>query len=380
MDTDVQTMTAKDNYTLYGWHLSYFSGKTRAYLRYKRIPHRDKAVDAYTLMRRIPRKTGATVMPVVVTPDGIWLQDTTEIIAALEQRFPQPAIFPTTPRQHAAVLLLEAWADEFWIPMAMHYRWSYPENYALFEHDAGRALLPHLPGVLQRRLARFTADRLRGFLPTVGVVESQFELMERWTEHLLDSLETHFQQHPYLLGGRPTLADFALVGPMYAHLNRDPAPKRLLLDPRPALQSWVERVHDGAPAAGNLLADDALPDTLGPVFASVFGEFLPYVGAIREQVAARAAAAADDDGQGKKPRLPRTLKPVDLPLLGERFTRRALPYTLWMVQRIRDQVAGWPTADRDAVDAWFAEQGAISLSAADLGPALRRAAVKAEFA
>ncbi|HEY9544994.1 MAG TPA: glutathione S-transferase N-terminal domain-containing protein, partial [Solimonas sp.] len=59
-------------YVLHGWHLSYFSGKTRAYLRYKGVPFDDHAVDALTLMRRIPAKTGAMVMPVVVTPEGEW--------------------------------------------------------------------------------------------------------------------------------------------------------------------------------------------------------------------------------------------------------------------------------------------------------------------
>ncbi|MBK6559244.1 MAG: hypothetical protein IPG16_19255 [Comamonadaceae bacterium] len=37
---------------------------------------------------------------------------------------------------------MEAWGDEWWIPMAMHTRWTYPENYALFEREAGSALLP----------------------------------------------------------------------------------------------------------------------------------------------------------------------------------------------------------------------------------------------
>ena len=39
-------------YVLHGWHLSYFTGKTRAYLRYKNVPFVDHAVDAVTLMRR----------------------------------------------------------------------------------------------------------------------------------------------------------------------------------------------------------------------------------------------------------------------------------------------------------------------------------------
>jgi len=149
-------------YVMQGWHLSYFSGKTRALLQYKNVPFIDHEVDALTLMWRIPKKTGATVMPVVVTPEGEWLQDTKDIAEVIEQRFPQGTTLPETPRQRIAALLIEAWADEWWIPPAMHYRWVYPENYALFEHDASRAKFISTKGAGppverdQLRLHRFT--------------------------------------------------------------------------------------------------------------------------------------------------------------------------------------------------------------------------------
>src|SRR5699024_2999353 len=148
----LQTRTPRPmrSYIFYGWQLSYFSGKLRAYLRYKGIPFQDRAVDAITLMRRIPRHTGEVVMPVVITPQGEWLQDTTHIIEVLDRRFPERPTLPETPRKRLAALLIEAWADEFWIPPAMHYRWSYPGNYPLFEREAGRALLPWIPSTLRK--------------------------------------------------------------------------------------------------------------------------------------------------------------------------------------------------------------------------------------
>jgi glutathione S-transferase len=86
-------------YILYGWHLSYFTGKARCYLRYKKIPFIEKPVDFYTLTRRIKRHTGAVVMPVVVTPEGEWLQDTSLIIDRLEERFPAKSVVPMRPIQ-----------------------------------------------------------------------------------------------------------------------------------------------------------------------------------------------------------------------------------------------------------------------------------------
>ena len=125
---------------LYGWQLSYYTGKLRSYLRYKGIPFDEREVDLLTLVWRIKRKTGEVVMPVLVTPEGEWLQDTSAIIDRLELQQPQPAIAPAGPVQRFASSLLEAWGDEWWVPIAMHTRWSYAENYALFEREAGHSL------------------------------------------------------------------------------------------------------------------------------------------------------------------------------------------------------------------------------------------------
>ncbi|HVT36549.1 MAG TPA: glutathione S-transferase N-terminal domain-containing protein, partial [Nevskiaceae bacterium] len=124
-------------YTLYAWPMSYYSGKSRAYLRYKAVPHAEKPLRIWTF-RKVKRKTGATVMPVVVTPDGDWLQDTSHIMDVLEPRFPRAPVLPATPRQRVAALILEAWGDEFWLPSAMHYRWSFPENFrTVFQPEGG---------------------------------------------------------------------------------------------------------------------------------------------------------------------------------------------------------------------------------------------------
>ncbi len=357
----------RDTYTFYGWHLSYFSGKTRAYLHYKGIPFVDKAVDAYTLMKRIPAKTGATVMPVVVTPQGEWLQDTTHIVEVLEKRFPEKPVVPGTPRQRIAAELIEAWADEWWIPTAMHYRWSYPENYPLFRNDAGRGLLPWAPAPLRNRLADYAANKMRGYLADVGVRPEQFEQLESWTESMLDALEKHFGEHDYLFGGAPTIADFALVGPMYGHLGRDPAPLRDLVQPRPHLQAWIQRVHEGQAASGSLLADDAIAPTLDPIFHSVFHEFMPMGMAIRDAIIEAQATLSP-----RRKRLPRSLGRIEFPMAGKPFSRNALPYIMWMLQRVQNDYRALPEGEQLVVQDWLGQQDAAGILDADFGPELIR--------
>lgn len=363
-------------YLLYGWQLSYFSGKARAYLRYKQIPFREKEVDGYTLMRRIPRKTGSSpVMPVVVTPEGEWLQDTTHIIETLEGRFPAPSVYPESTALRVLAQLLEAWADEWWIPIAMHYRWSYPENEALFLKEAGRALLPFAPGFVQRRLARRPATLLKSYLPGVGVVPEQFALMEAWTEAMLDALDQHFASHDFLLGGRPCVADFALIGPLYAHLARDPWPQRALIAPRPHLHAWVARTHAGAQGEGALFDIAALPATLQPILHALRDEFLPMVLGIRDAVVRHAESAA-----GQKPRLPRSLEAIDFPMADGRFRRLAMPYTLWMMQGVQRGYLALDEAQRAALCAAIGGGAAAEALAADMGPPLQRTGLRVRWA
>lgn len=358
-----------DAYTLYGWHLSYFTGKALCYLRYKRVPHQHKAVDMVTLMWRIQRKTGAAVMPVLVTPQGEWINDSSRIIDHVEASEPGPSIHPATPVQRFASYLMEAWGDEWWIPLAMHTRWTYPENYALFEREAGSALLPLLPGFAQRRAVKRVATTLRGMLPAVGVRAEQFAVMDRWMAGMLDLLDGHFAQHRFLFGDRPTLGDFGLVGSMYGHLGRDPWPARELVAPRPHLHAWIARMaspeqSSGAPSAPALLARDQIPATLTPVFQAMAREFVPLLEGINQQV--RAKLADWPPGQ----LLPRRLDDVEVPMGAGRFRRAALPYSLWMAQRTLDIYRGMKAVEQQQVGGWLASIGGEQLLALDI-PRLR---------
>ncbi len=113
----------KQEYTLHGWHLSYFSGKTRGYLNFKNLDFKDKDVNAYDLMYRIPKKTGAMVMPAIQTKQGEWLQDSSIIMEELDKRHPESCVTPSTPKQLMAAMLLEAWLDEmvdsYWYALSL---------------------------------------------------------------------------------------------------------------------------------------------------------------------------------------------------------------------------------------------------------------------
>jgi hypothetical protein len=277
-------------------------------------------------------------------------------------------VVPQTPKQQMVSLLLEVWLDEWWIPIGMHYRWSYPENYDLFIHDASTALLPYFPNFIRKPLAKKIARGLQDFLPRVGVRPEQVGAIESWTDNMLDVFENHFSQHAFLFGDKPSIADFALLGPLYGHLNRDPAPKRDLLDPRPNLQNWVERCHAGEGKDGSYLANDEIPATLTPIFEAIFTEFYPMIDSIKEKLTTYTEKKEKKSGD----LIARSVGEANTTMNGKAFSRGALPYTLWMMQRMQNKFAQLNDSDKDSVNDWTAQFNQAGIMQKDLGPKLKR--------
>ncbi|MEW6270424.1 MAG: glutathione S-transferase family protein [Thermodesulfobacteriota bacterium] len=326
-------------FRFYGSEVSYFTGKVRPALRVKRIPHADIVATPRVYREVIRPRTGLGFIPVVVTPEGDTWQDTSEILDALEARFPEPALYPQKPLQRVVAYLWELYADEFLIAPALHYRWSFPESVTKARADfAATNGDPEMAGKF--------ADRMSSVLPGVGVVPETIPAFEAHVAELLDDLERHLERHPYLLGGKPSLADCALMGPMYAHLYLDAVPGRMLRERALRTCHWIERMnHPDPDDMGDWLAGDAVAETMRPMLARMARDAGPYV---LDTVRAFEEWADQHRADGDEP--PRGVGFHQTTLRGIGFGRYTSPYTLWMLQRVLDAYrALWP-GDRAAVD------------------------------
>src|SRR5262249_13475918 len=154
--------------------------------------------------------------------------------------------------QRVVSYLWELYCDEFMILPGLHYRWSFPESEAKARADFAATTGD------ARRADRFAAA-IKGNTPMVGVLPETIPAIEAHTRELLALLEAHFVEHPYLLGGRPSLADCSLMGPLYAHLYLDAVPSRLLREIAPRVCHWIERMnHPDPDSHGEWLSGDAI--------------------------------------------------------------------------------------------------------------------------
>ena len=306
-------------FLVYGMQASWYTGKIRPYLRYKGIRFVEKLPTAFTWYVTIKRRCGDSTMPVLVTPEGEWLQDTSIIIERLEDRFPEPAVVPREPVQRFVAHLIELWADEFWQASGLYTRWKDPANYPAWADEIGRAFAPGLPGFVQRRVAGVPARQMRAYLPTLGASPEQVPLLERWTERQLDALDAHFATLPFLLGTRPAIADFGLMGPLAGHLYFDVGSRRSYLEPRPHVYAWVRRMNDLTPRQGEFSGDDGIPGTLTPVLRSIFDEMVPYLAGATDHVRELYSRLAPGE------RLPRLCGLVEFPLAADATAGHACP-------------------------------------------------------
>lgn len=330
------------SYELYGAEASYFTGKVRAYLRYKGIAFSEILASREVYRDVILPRVGWPVIPIVVTPDGETLQDSSDIIDALEVRFPQGPVYPATARQRLAALLLEVYGDEWLKIPAMHYRWTKNRDFAVAEF--GKISAPELAGEAQRKAGEEAAKRFAGALPYLGATPETAGAIEKSYEALLADLNAHFSSNAFLLGTRPSIGDFGLIGPLYAHQYRDPASGELMKSTAPHVVGWVERMMaPPRPTGGEFQANDQVPETLLPVLARMMREFLPVLDSTVRHLSAWVAERNDIAPHTK---VPRAIGTHEFTLEGVTGTRAIYPFELFMLQRPLDHLRALSEADR----------------------------------
>ncbi|GAB1268602.1 hypothetical protein NBRC116493_18550 [Aurantivibrio infirmus] len=315
---------------LFGSPISYYTGKVRAYLNFKKIPYTEVLSSTEVFQKTLLPRIGFPIIPVVITEDDTTLQDSTEIIDYLERLYPEPSIYPETPLQRFIALLLEVYGDEWLVIPAMHYRWNIPENYQYALRQFGATAEPRATAEEQLAIGMDRSAKFSGMVPRLGVTEKNRSAIEASYLQFLKDFEAHLLQHNYLLGSRPSIGDYGLIGPLYAHLYLDPASGKIMEENAPKVVEWVKRVHESQDFDGEFLADDEVPNTLIPLLARMFDEHIPVLMSTARQV----EIWAKENPRERK--IPRSIGMHEFTVEGVTEERSIAPANLWMWQRPYD--------------------------------------------
>jgi glutathione S-transferase len=350
-------------YILIGTDSSQFAGKARSYLRWKAIAFDEKVATPEVYRDIIEPRVGFAVVPVLLTPDNQTLQDTADIIDYIERAEPGPSAYPGGPVQKLVSLLLELYADEWLVIPATHYRWTY--NEAWITEDLGRTASPNASREEQTRIGQVIAAPLKDSIPRMGVSEETISGIEAHYEGFLADYSAHLRRTPFVLGDRPSLGDFALFGPLYGPLFRDPASGERMRTMAPVVAAWVERML-AAKSGGELLPDDEIPPTIHPILKRQMTEQLPVL--VQSAEALREWSLV----QPKGARVKRSLGTHEFTIGGRRGERSIMSFSLFRLQRVQDHYRSLSGADRQRADELLEAVGGKALATLELPVRLDR--------
>ena len=242
--------------------------------------------------------------------------------------------------------LLELFGGEGLLRPAMHYRWDFDDtNVEFLSKDFSAALAVGADDATRDAVFAFASERMRGATAAFGVTEELVPEIERSYEEFLDLFDAHLAGSPYLLGGRPTIADYGFFGPLYAHLARDPYPSVLMKQRAQRVWRWVERMHapvldasEYGDCSEDLFAGDAVPDTLRALLSYIGDEYLDeamaQVAAVDGWLAEHPEVADGEVVLGKPKR--RLSGTTTFAWRGQDMTVAVVPYRMFLIKRVQD--------------------------------------------
>lgn len=263
---------------VHGLRISYYTGKMEAYLRYKEIPY-DFVVLTRARMGLLKAKTGAAQMPAIELPDGRFMTDTTPMITWFEEQYPDNPVVPKDPMMKFFSYLLEDYAEEWMWRPAMHYRWSYKTDRMHLSRKIVDELMAEEsgPAFLKRMFIR--RRQHVEYVKRDGVDKNTWDHVESIYLNTLDRLEAIFATRPFLLGDRPTLADFGFFASMFRHFSQDPTASDIMRIRAPGVFAWQARLWNARASATKGHELHELPSDLHSMLDDIGEAYLPYLNA-----------------------------------------------------------------------------------------------------
>jgi glutathione S-transferase len=216
------------------WHIavSHYSEKARWALEYKSVAHvrRTPPPGMHIPIAYVLSRGQAFTLPILEL-DGTRFADSTDIIAALERRFPEPALYPEDPDERRRALALEDWFDEELAPyvrrLGFYELRRDPELLADIARSAAPELAARFGPMLVPYTRMFVGRRYRAS-DAPGAEHARERILAA-----LDHLEAELDDGQYLVGERFTVADLAAAALLYPLVRPAEGPQFVERMPEP---------------------------------------------------------------------------------------------------------------------------------------------------
>ena len=272
--------------TLVGAYGSPYSIKMRAVLRYRRIPYRwvvrNSAQDRDFPDPQVP------IIPILVFHDDVGgysesMVDSSPQIMRLETEYAERSLLPTDPVVCFLDHLIEDYGDEWLTKVMYHYRWHHRYRDAIAKASNMLPLMSdnQMDAEQHRVMSEFIAERQMGRTSLVGSTDANRDVIEESFVRLLTLLEDHFSHFQFLLGPRPSRADFGLFGQCSQLFFWEPDSALIAAKCSPLSVIWAYQIDDLSSLeiddTQSWFTRDSLPDSLSKLLHEIGRTYAPFL-------------------------------------------------------------------------------------------------------
>jgi len=234
-----------DKPTLIQLDISHYSEKVRWALDHKRVPHvRRSPLPGSHIPIAFALTRGESVTLPLLRMDGRTIADSTAILAAIEERYPDPPLYPTDPEQRRHALELEDFFDEELGPHARLLPFHELTNEPAMFAEVAAAAVPGPLGKAKGLLGLY-ASTYAGLRFGVRDEEAAVVAREKIVA-ALDRLEAELATNggEYLVGESFSVADLTAASLFYPVVGPEEGPLPAETPTPPALESFRDGIRN----------------------------------------------------------------------------------------------------------------------------------------
>ena len=206
--------------------------------------------------------------------------DSTPLIRRFEKEYEGRSVIPTNKVLQFLNDLVEDYADE-WLTKAMfHYRWAHEADY----NNAGPLLIYWGSSIIDDGTAQGLSDhftkRQIDRLYVVGSNETTAPIIEAAYTRFIGILDQLLAHKGYVLGTRPSSADFAIFGQMTQLGIIEPTSAKITRDISARVRAWIDRMDDLSglsPKDDDWFEASNIKEALGPLLSEIGRTYTPVM-------------------------------------------------------------------------------------------------------
>ncbi|MBL1210003.1 glutathione S-transferase family protein [Geminocystis sp. GBBB08] len=192
---------------LYQFELSQFSEKVRFILDYKGLEYKKIEVTPGIGQLEVFKVSGQRQVPVLKDGDT-YIADSTEIALYLDSKYPEKPLIPTDGITRGQCLLIEEWADQ---SLGLNGRKAFMGALNHYPNFRTSFLPKNTPDIFKTFVTAFPSEVFNAIGIGLTLGTDILKVGEKTLKRDLEALTLILQNQLYLVGDKPTLADFTVA-------------------------------------------------------------------------------------------------------------------------------------------------------------------------